>query len=47
MVEYTGCCPAVIFFMDGKPWKLARPGHGDAADALVRAAGGYDVNLVQ
>ena len=47
MVEYTGCCPDVIFFTDGKPWKLARPGHGDAADALVRAAGGDDVNLVQ
>jgi hypothetical protein len=47
MVEYTDCCPDVIFFMDGKPWKLARPGHGDAADALVRAAGGDDINLVQ
>jgi hypothetical protein len=32
---------------DGKPWKMARPGHGDAADVLVRAAGKDDVNLVQ
>ena len=40
-------CKMSFFFTDGKPWKMARPGWGDAADALVRAAGGDDVNLVQ
>jgi hypothetical protein len=47
MVQYSGCCPDVLFFTDGKPWKLAKPGTGDAATALVQAAGGHDVNLVQ
>jgi hypothetical protein len=47
MVLYSGCCPDVLFFMDRKPWKMAKPGKGDAATALVRAAGGDDVNLVQ
>lgn len=47
MVQYTGCCRDVLFFTDGKPWRLAKPGTGDAAAALVRAAGGDDVNLVQ
>jgi hypothetical protein len=26
---------------------MAKPGSGDAANALIRAAGGEDVNLVQ
>jgi hypothetical protein len=47
MEHYSGCMPDVHFFTDGKPWKMAQPGHGDAADTLVRAAGGDDVNLVQ
>jgi hypothetical protein len=47
MVHYSGCMPDVLFFTDGKPWKMARPGRGDAADALVRAAGGDDVDPVQ
>jgi hypothetical protein len=47
MVAYAGCCPNVLFFTDGKPWKMAKPGSGDAANALIRAAGGKDVNLVQ
>jgi len=47
MVHYSGCCPDVLFFTDGKPWKMARPGRGEAAEALVRAAGSDDVNLVQ
>ncbi len=46
MVQYSGCCPDVLFFTDGKPWKLAKPGTGHAATALVHAAGGHDVNLV-
>jgi len=40
MVQYTGCCRDVLFFTDGKPWRLAKPGTGDAAPALVHAAGG-------
>ena len=47
MVHYSGCMQDVLFFTDGQPWKMARPGQGDTADALVRAAGGDDVNLVQ
>jgi hypothetical protein len=35
------------FLIKGKPWKMARPGRGDASAALVRAAGGVDINLVQ
>ena len=44
MVLYSGCCRDVLFFTDGKPWKMAKPGRGDTADALVRAAGGDDIN---
>jgi hypothetical protein len=47
MVMYTGCCRDVLFFTDGKPWKMAKPGTGDAAAALERAAGGDQVNQVQ
>jgi len=47
MVHFNGCSQDVLFFTDGKPWKLSRPGHGDAAAALVRATGGDDINLVQ
>jgi hypothetical protein len=47
MVHFCGCSPDVIFFTDGKPWKMARPGQGDAAAALLRAADGDDVNLIQ
>jgi hypothetical protein len=47
MVFNTGCSNDVIFFTDGKPWKTARPGHGATAQALVAAAGGNDINLMQ
>jgi len=43
MVLYSGFCPDVLFFMDRKPWKMAKSGRGDAATALVWAAGGDDV----
>ncbi len=46
MVLNTGCSPDV-FFSDGKPWKKAKPGNGNAADALIRAAGGDLFNLIQ
>jgi hypothetical protein len=36
-----------LFFTDGKPWKMARPGCGDASAPLVRATGGNNIDLVQ
>jgi hypothetical protein len=47
MVINTGCTPDVIFFTDGKPWKTTRPGRGPTAQALVTAAGGDNVNMMQ
>jgi hypothetical protein len=47
MVFHCDCSQDVLFFTDGKPWKMCRPGSGDAAEALARAAGGDNVNLVQ
>ena len=48
---YYGCVYWLLsrcyFFTDGKPWKMAKPGTGDAAAALIRAAGGDEVNQVQ
>jgi len=46
-VHYSGCMPDVLFITDGKARRMAWPGHGEATDTLVRAAGGDDVNLVQ
>jgi len=37
----------VLFFTDGKPWKMCRPGTGDAAAALAAVVGANDMNLVQ
>jgi hypothetical protein len=47
MVMYTGCCRDVLYFKVGKPLKMAKLGTGDAAAALVRPAGGDQVNQVQ
>jgi hypothetical protein len=47
LVYNTGCTPDVIFFTDGKPWKMTRPGRGVTAQALLAAAGGDDINLIQ
>jgi hypothetical protein len=47
VVWHSGCSRDVLFFTDGKPWKMARPGRGEAAQALIRAVGGDEVNLVQ
>jgi hypothetical protein len=47
MVLYSGCSLEKLFFMDDKPWKMAKPGRGDAATELVRAAVGDDGNFVQ
>ena len=47
IVWHSVCDQDVLFFTDGKPWKMARPGRGQAAEVLRRAVGGGDVNLVQ
>jgi hypothetical protein len=47
LVYNTGCTPDVIFFTDGKPWKMTRPGRGATAQALLAAVGGDDNNLIQ
>jgi hypothetical protein len=47
MLQYSGCCPDVLLFTDGKPWKMSKPGTGHVAATLVHTAGGDDVNLVQ
>jgi hypothetical protein len=47
IVWHSGCDQDVLFFTNGKPWKMARPGHGQAVEVLCIAVGGGDVNLVQ
>jgi hypothetical protein len=47
MVLNTHCSPDALFFSDGKPWKMAKPGNGDAADALIRDVHGDQVNFIQ
>ena len=37
----------ILYFTDGKPWKLSRPGKGQAANLIAQMAGSTDVNLVQ
>jgi hypothetical protein len=43
----TRCTPDVIFFTNGKLWKTTHPGRGLTAQALVTAAGGDNVNMMQ
>jgi hypothetical protein len=45
--QHCGCNPNVIFFTDGKPWKLSCPGRGRAVKDICLAAGCADVNLMQ
>ncbi len=45
---HSGASHDTLYFTDGKPWKMCRPGRGDTAAALLaRAVGGADVNLIQ
>ena len=44
---HIGASPDTAFFADGKPWKMSRPGTGQAAKHFARVAGVNDVNLVQ
>lgn len=47
MSLHCGCDENVIFFTDGKPWKMTRPGRGTAVQQICQAAGCGDVNLMQ
>jgi len=47
MVHCTGCEKDVLFFADGKPWQMSRPGKGQAVRELCAAAGTVDYNLMQ
>jgi hypothetical protein len=42
-----GCDDDVIFFTDGKPWRMSRPGRGRAVRDICEASGAQDVNLMQ
>ena len=46
MSEHCGCNADVIFFTDGKPWRMSRPGKGHAVREICEAAGAQDVNLI-
>jgi hypothetical protein len=47
MAFHCGTHPHIIFFTDGKPWKMSRPGQGRAVREICEAAGCGDVNLMQ
>ena len=47
MWAYCGCSRDTLFFTDGKPWRLSKPGKGRATQAFAEAATANDVNLVQ
>jgi hypothetical protein len=47
MSLHCGCDENIFFFMDGKPWKMCRPGRGRAVRQICEAAGCGDVNLMQ
>ena len=36
-----------LYFTDGKPWKMNRPGKGEANRLIAQLANATDVNLVQ
>jgi len=47
MSQHCGCDDDVIFFTDGKPWRMSRPGKGRAVREICAASGAQDVNLMQ
>jgi len=47
MSLHCGCDDNIIFFTDGKPWKMSCPGRGQAVRQICEAAGVGDVNLMQ
>jgi hypothetical protein len=47
MSLHCGCDENVFFFIDGKPWKMSRPGRGAAIRQICQATGCGDVNLMQ
>jgi hypothetical protein len=46
MVHCTGCEKDVFFFVDGKTWRMSRPGKGQAVRELCKASGTDDYNLM-
>ncbi len=38
MVAHCNCDPDTLYFADGKPWKISRPGKGKGVAALLAAA---------
>jgi hypothetical protein len=47
MNEHCGTNPSVLFFTDGKPWRMSRPGRGETVRQICEAAGCGDINLMQ
>ncbi len=47
MVFHCNCLLDVLYYTDGKPVKMCRPGSGTATEALAIVSGGRDVNLFQ
>lgn len=47
MSSHCGCDDNVIFFTDGKPWRMSRPGRGRSVRDICAAAGCGDINLMQ
>ncbi len=47
MAFHCGTDPHVLFFTDGKPWKMSRPGKGQAIHKIFKYAGCGDINLMQ
>ena len=47
MAFHRGTDPHVLFFTDGKPWKMSRPGKGQAVRQICEYAGCGDINLMQ
>jgi hypothetical protein len=47
MAFHCGTDPHVLFFTDGKPWKMSRPGKGQAVHKICKYAGCGDINLMQ
>ena len=47
MLSYCDAAKDFLFFVDGKPWRICRPGKGKAANEIMRQVGDQDLNLVQ
>jgi len=43
LVRHCNSSRDVLFCTDGKPWKMCRPGTGDAAAVLAAVVGANDI----